>query len=196
MDKRWNLWQDKVLNESVDMEPVEEVKPEPEDAAEKETANLEREAFCKLEKQGPNYLSHKFIGINPLLNNITDYLVGETNAEEEELLGDQTNQAKSDNQSLEIELDRQYNKVLDKLVLYLRVVHSIDFYNSTENQQEDSMPNLCGLMFVRPALLVNAASASLKITQKEINQYIQQFETKMKPFINYKEKLDVDQAKD
>lgn len=195
MDKRWNLWQDKDLNESVDMEPVEEVKPEPEDAAEKETANLEREAFCKLEKQGPKYLPHKFIGTNPLLNNITDYLVDETNAEEEELLGDQTNQAKSDNQSLEIELDRQYNKVLDKLVLYLRVVHSIDFYNSTEYQQEDSMPNRCGIMFVRPAMPVNAASASLKITQDEINQYIQQFETKMKPFIDYKEKLDVDQAK-
>ena len=57
------------------------------------------------------------------------------------------------------------------------------------------MPNRCGIMFVRPALPVNAASASLKITQEEINQYIQQFETKMKPFIDYKEKLEVDQAK-
>ena len=65
MDKRWNLWQDKVLNESVDMEPVEEVKPEPEDAAEKETANLEREAFCKLEKQGPN--CKKIIVVWPLI---------------------------------------------------------------------------------------------------------------------------------
>ena len=50
-------------------------------------------------------------------------------------------------------------------------------------------------MFVRPALPLNAAAASLKITQDEINQYTQQFELKMKPFIEYKEKLDLEQAR-
>jgi len=130
------------------------------------------------------------------------------NAEEEELLGGiesgntgvSGNGSKSDNNStggssFEIEIDRSYNKVLDKLVLYLRVVHSIDFYNSTEYQQEDSMPNRCGIMFVRPALPMNAAAASLKCTQDEIIQYTQQFEVKLKPFIEFREKLEVDQAK-
>ncbi len=50
-------------------------------------------------------------------------------------------------------------------------------------------------MFVRPALPLNAAAASLKITQDEINQYTQQFELKMKPFIEYKDKLDLEQAR-
>jgi hypothetical protein len=57
------------------------------------------------------------------------------------------------------------------------------------------MPNRCGIMFVRPALPLNAAAASLKITQDEINQYTQQFELKMKPFIEYKDKLDLEQAR-
>ena len=97
--------------------------------------------------------------------------------------------------SLEIEVDKTYNRVLDKLILYLRVVHSIDFYNSIEYQQEDSMPNRCGIIFARPALPVNAASASLKYSPDEIGQYIQQFEAKMKPYLEFKEKLEADTAK-
>jgi len=205
MDKRWNLWQEKDLNESDSTsdapKTASEVKETNEDqqteeTAEKETATLEKEAFCKLETQGPKYLPHRFHGPNPLLNNITDYLVDEVNAEEEELLGDSSasNQPnKSD--SFEIELDRAYSRVIDKLVLYLRVVHSIDFYNATEYQQEDSMPNRCGIMFVRPALPVNAAAASLKTTQEEINQYTAQCDAKMKPFLEYKERLEWEQAK-
>ena len=212
MDKRWNLWQEKDLNDSADSQAatlaesaaVASDETQHADSESKETANLEKEAFSKLESNGPKYAAHKFHGQNPLLNNITDYLVDEMNAEEEELLGGTESAnavSKSDNHSssggspFEIEIDRSYIKVLDKLVLYLRVVHSIDFYNSTEYQQEDSMPNRCGIMFVRPALPVNAAAASLKCTQEEINQYIQQFEAKLKPFIDFKEKLETDQAK-
>jgi hypothetical protein len=97
--------------------------------------------------------------------------------------------------SFDIEIDKKYNKVLDRLVLYLRVVHSIDYYNSIEYQQEDLMPNRCGIMFVRPALPVNAASASLKINNEDINTYIQQFETKMKPYAEYKDRIEADLAK-
>ena len=32
-------------------------------------------------------------------------------------------------------------KVLDKMVLYLRIVHSVDFYNHSEYPNEDEMPN-------------------------------------------------------
>lgn len=149
-----------------------------------------------------NFLNEKFNGPNPLLNNITDYLVDEVNAEEEEFLGEVSDsgakyaaQSKSSTGSFDIEIDQNYNKVLDRLLLYLRVVHSIDYYNSIEYHQEDSMPNRCGIMFVRPALPLNAASASLKITNDEISQYTKQFEVKMKPYIEYKEKIEVDMAK-
>jgi len=40
---------------------------------------------------------------------------------------------------------------LDRLILYLRIVHSLDFYNQTEYPLEDEMPNRCGLLHVRPA---------------------------------------------
>jgi hypothetical protein len=76
----------------------------------------------------------------------------------------------------------------------LRTVYSIDFYNATEYQQEDSMPNRCGIMFVRPALPSNAASASLKVSQEEISQYQKQFESRLKPFVEYKDKIDLDLA--
>ena len=57
------------------------------------------------------------------------------------------------------------------------------------------MPNRCGIMFVRPAVPANAAIASLKTNQDEITQYTQQFEAKMKPYMEYKEKLDIETAK-
>ena len=40
--------------------------------------------------------------------------------------------------------------VLDKLVLFLRIVYSFDFYNQNEYLLEDEMPNRCGLLHVRP----------------------------------------------
>lgn len=40
-------------------------------------------------------------------------------------------------------------KVLDRLVWYLRIVHSIDYYNTCEYPSEDEMPNRCGMIHVR-----------------------------------------------
>ena len=37
-------------------------------------------------------------------------------------------------------------KVLDKMVLYLRIVHSVDFYNHSEYPNEDEMPNRSDLL--------------------------------------------------
>jgi hypothetical protein len=213
MDRRWNLWQEggTVSEASESTTSKEEASKTISDKENKDqeggvdTGSLEEEAFKKSVQVGPLYLSHKYNGMNPLLVNITDYLVDETNAEEEELLGDNQNKTdsnpnnskseRSSTKSLDIEMDKNYTKMLDKLILYLRVVHSIDFYNSIEYQQEDSMPNRCGIMFVRPGLPANAASASLKINQDEMQQYTQSFEQKMKPYVDYKEKLDLDAAK-
>lgn len=37
------------------------------------------------------------------------------------------------------------------MLLYLRIVHSVDFYNHSEYVNEDEMPNRCGIMHARCA---------------------------------------------
>ena len=41
-------------------------------------------------------------------------------------------------QTFKLEKDEEASHLLDSLILYLRVVHSIDYYNATEYQQEES----------------------------------------------------------
>ena len=57
------------------------------------------------------------------------------------------------------------------------------------------MPNRCGIMFVRPALPANAATVSLKLSGEDVANYLKQFEAKMKPYVEYKERLDVESVK-
>lgn len=44
--------------------------------------------------------------------------------------------------------------MLDRLLLYLRLVHSVDYYNFCEYPAEDEMPHRCGLIHVRGPLPV------------------------------------------
>lgn len=76
---------------------------------------------------------------NPALEGVFEYFVEESNAEEEELLGG----AKQDGEDLKfpMEVDKGLLAYLDKLLLYLRVVHSVDYYNHVEYSSEDNMPN-------------------------------------------------------
>lgn len=112
---------------------------------------------------------------NPLLHNITDYLIEEADAEEEELLGSESESANETGQG--IERDEQLIKVLDRMLLYLRIVHSLDYYNHTDYPQEDEMPNRIGIMHAR------GSPPSSKVTLKEINEYIKNFEEKIRPFL-------------
>ncbi|KAH7727903.1 arsenite-resistance protein 2 containing protein [Aphelenchoides avenae] len=84
---------------------------------------------------------------NPVLKGAVDYLVEEASAEEEELLG-ATTQPEEDIK-FPLEEDKGMTKFLDKLLAYLRIVHSIDFYNHGEYPNEDKMPNRIGMIFVR-----------------------------------------------
>ncbi|XP_044731572.1 serrate RNA effector molecule homolog [Chrysoperla carnea] len=86
---------------------------------------------------------------NPVLKNITDYLIEEASAEEEELLGLESSTEQQDTSSCIVERDEQLIKVLDKIILYLRVVHSVDYYNHCEYPNEDEMPNRCGILHAR-----------------------------------------------
>ena len=45
--------------------------------------------------------------------------------------------------------DKTLAKLVDTLILYLRLVHSVDYYNNAEYRNEDEMPNRCGIIHVR-----------------------------------------------
>lgn len=113
---------------------------------------------------------------NPVLQNITDYLIEEASAEEDELLGLVNNDTKDIDGEI-LERDQSLIAVLDKLILYLRIVHSVDFYNHCEYPYEDEMPNRCGIIHARGPAPQN------KVTTAEIQEYIRNFETKMASFL-------------
>lgn len=50
--------------------------------------------------------------------------------------------------------------MLDRLLLYLRIVHSIDYYNTCEYPSEDEMPNRCGMIHVRGPIPPNRIAHS------------------------------------
>jgi len=74
-------------------------------------------------------------------------------------------------------------KVLDRLILYLRIVFSFDFYNINEYALEDEMPNRCGLLHVRPNKQED------KDDEKEVSEYVKKMEEKMSVFL--KEKVEI-----
>jgi hypothetical protein len=65
---------------------------------------------------------------NPVLKNITDYLIEEADAEEEELLG-LSSENKEEGEGEFLDRDPELVGVLDKIIFYLRIVHSVDFYS-------------------------------------------------------------------
>ena len=112
---------------------------------------------------------------NPLLANITDYLIEEASAEEEviraeifseillkyfqELLG-KTDDTEEKDEGVTIQRDEELIRVLDKMILYLRIVHSVDFYNHSEYPNEDEMPNRCGILHARGGLPTGKTKSS------------------------------------
>merc|ERR1719391_365701 len=84
-------------------------------------------------------------GGNFLLADVQDYLVQESSPEEDELLG----VVRDEEQDSILKLNKGMIKYLDKLILYLRIVHSFDFYNSVEYPHEDQMPHKFGMIHVR-----------------------------------------------
>uniref|UniRef100_A0A672JSQ6 Serrate, RNA effector molecule n=1 Tax=Salarias fasciatus TaxID=181472 RepID=A0A672JSQ6_SALFA len=131
---------------------------------------------------------------NPILKNITDYLIEEVSAEEEELLGsgsgiDPEESVKEGHPTeTTVERDDKLAKVLDRLVLYLRIVHSIDYYNTCEYPSEDEMPNRCGMIHVRGPIPPN------RITHGEVQQWQKMMEEKLLPLFSLKEVLSEDEA--
>jgi len=77
--------------------------------------------------------------------------------------------------------DQRLCRALDQLLLYLRLVHSLDFYNRTEYANEDDMPNRCGLLHVRGRRPPEAATAA---SQEDITAYITSTEKKLEAILS------------
>ncbi|KAK2899367.1 serrate RNA effector molecule homolog [Channa argus] len=133
---------------------------------------------------------------NPVLKNITDYLIEEVSAEEEELIGaaggnnDDAGDSKdpASSSDVTVETDEKLLKVLDRLLLYLRLVHSVDYYNFCEYPAEDEMPHRCGLIHVRGPLPV------AKITAAEVSEHQRMCEERLAPLLSPSETLSEEEA--
>ncbi|XP_070849504.1 serrate RNA effector molecule homolog [Chaetodon trifascialis] len=133
---------------------------------------------------------------NPVLKNITDYLIEEVSAEEEELTGasggngDDAGDSKdpASSSDVTVETDDKLLKVLDRLLLYLRLVHSVDYYNFCEYPAEDEMPHRCGLVHVRGPLPV------AKITAAEVSEHQRMCEERLAPLLSPSETLSEEDA--
>ncbi|XP_004534683.1 serrate RNA effector molecule homolog isoform X1 [Ceratitis capitata] len=130
--------------------------------------------------------SYGFKSNNPVLQNITDYLIEEASAEEDELLGISGENKESEGEM--IERDVQLISVLDSLILYLRIVHSVDFYNHCEYPYEDEMPNRCGIIHAR-------GPPPSKVQANDIQDYIKNFESKMQTFLTKTTPIDDEELK-
>ncbi len=166
LDKRWELWQ-----------------PEQKEA----------EGDDKKEEESDKRDAADSFGIssaNPVLENITDYLIEEASAEEEELLGknSELEDGEEGEEGNSVSRDEELIRVLDRMLLYLRIVHSVDFYNHSEYPNEDEMPNRCGLIHAR------AAPTTSNVTQADLDDYCSLFEKKMGSFLQPKTTLKDDDA--
>lgn len=124
---------------------------------------------------------------NPLLKEIrslvSNDILDEASAEEAELLG-MTNGGEAQADKVRFERDESVLKALDTLIVYLRIVHSIDFYNHGSYSQEDSMPNRCGLIHVRGqppsgASITTDDDGSIVVPPKFVNDFISGFNSRV-----------------
>jgi len=122
-------------------------------------------------------------GGDKLTENIADFLVEEASAEEDELLGVNIEDGEVSGGMIKINREEDLIGVLDMMILYLRVVHSVDFYNHSEYPYEDQMPNRLGLLHVRGPVPKDAVS------QQEIDDYVESFEKKISGFLAVKKDL-------
>ncbi|VDO28920.1 unnamed protein product [Haemonchus placei] len=102
---------------------------------------------------------------NPLLRQVRPVLreCDEPSPEEEEMLGisrcTPSTPAAAADEKIPFVRDETLLHALDLLILYLRMVHSIDFYGHIEYPNEDAMPNRCGMLHVRGVLPTQFGSA-------------------------------------
>ncbi|CAH1777308.1 unnamed protein product [Owenia fusiformis] len=130
---------------------------------------------------------------NPVLKNITDFLVDEGSYEEEEMLGISVEEKTDAEKEATIERDEPLLKVLDRMIIYLRIVHSFDYYSAIEYPNEDEMPHRCGIIHAR------GPAPSSKILNdgglnKLVNEWQAAFSHKILGWVHVKWTLDNEEA--
>lgn len=121
------------------------------------------------------------------------------------------NETKSpSSRNLKLERNEEAALLLDTLILYLRIVHSIDFYNATEYQQEDWMPNRCGILHVRGSTehksslnsnivsILNGTNINyfdpLSIKKVQLEEWMRLFEINVRSYYEYRDRIDQETA--
>lgn len=134
-------------------------------------------------------------GKNPWLSNISELLVDESSAEEDMLLGpeaDMPSAPKDDvapSNEVDIQRDDKLVEKLDVLLLYLRLVHSVDYYNASQYPNEDEMPNRCGIIHARGPIPPN------KLSKDDITEFQKRFSEKLTAILDFKDDLTPEDAK-
>jgi len=90
--------------------------------------------------------------------------------------------------SREMSSGEELRTMMDKLVLYLRIVHSIDFYSQKDYKGEDDMPNRCGLIHVR-------SGAVSEFDEVEVEKVLVSREAKFKQFVTNSPKVGESEAR-
>ncbi|CAB4011789.1 serrate RNA effector molecule homolog [Paramuricea clavata] len=85
------------------------------------------------------------------------------------------------------EIDEGLVKLLDKLLLYLRIVHSLDYYSGAEYLYEDDMPNRCGIIHIRAPL-------PDKVNYEEVTDWHKNLHQKLDQHLQKKETLAAEEA--
>ncbi|RNA39776.1 serrate RNA effector molecule -like protein [Brachionus plicatilis] len=118
-------------------------------------------------------------------------------------------EVKDANELIAMEKDEAAARHLDRLILYLRIVHSIDYYNASEYQQEDYMPYRCGSLHARASSQLKSDTSMVQVIKgslinaydpdavrtTHVNEWLRLFENHIRPYAEYKDQIDVDLAK-
>ncbi|VDO03913.1 unnamed protein product [Rodentolepis nana] len=118
------------------------------------------------------------LSANPLMRNLSEFLEEEKPASMDNMNNDvEGEKAKS---HVPLETDYCLLRALDRLIIYLRIVYSIDFYAATLYSLEDMMPHQCGIFHVRDSI----EGRNQTIFQYEANDYISNFSEKMEKMLD------------
>lgn len=83
-----------------------------------------------------------------------------------------------------VDRDSNLTRILDRLILYLRIVHSIDYYGCRFDANEDQEPKRIQLIHIR-----GPESCSRRASSKNLTSYIREFESKLKEMMPQDAKL-------
>ncbi|KAM7533978.1 hypothetical protein Aperf_G00000111582 [Anoplocephala perfoliata] len=117
---------------------------------------------------------------NPLMRNLTDFFAEEATFDRNSNLGTDMIGGDGDKTAscIPLNTDASLLRALDRLIIYLRIVYSVDFYAATLYNLEDLMPHQCGIFHVRDTI-EGRTSGTPTVFQYEVNDYISNFNAKI-----------------